>query len=263
MELILAFIQGITEFLPISSSGHLVIFPWLFGWQDPGLAFNVALHFGTLLAVLIYFRRDIALIIKSAFGNKKEIVNENKYPPGIFWILVIATIPGALAGFFLEEMAETIFRFPPLVAGTLIVLGALLYAGDHYSTKIKTKGKITWKKGIIVGIAQALAIIPGVSRSGATITAGLFLGLDRVSSARFSFLLSAPIIFGASILKAKDFFAFGVGAKEILAILFSALSGYLAIAGMIKFIEKVSYKVFFWHRLALGILILVVYYQIR
>lgn len=254
--IILAVVQGFTEFLPISSSGHLVVLPWIFNWEDPGLTFDVALHFGTLIAILIYFWNDIVNIFRSAFKKEKNSDTERRYSKKFLWILVVATIPGALAGFFFEDFAETIFRSPLLVAGTLITLGLFLYLVDRYCQKNKKIGEISWKEGLFIGFAQALAIIPGVSRSGSTITMGLFLGLNRVSAARFSFLLSAPIIFGASLLKAKEFFSGAIGVIEIIGIIVAAVSGYLAIAGLIKFVESASYKIFFWYRLGLGILLI-------
>jgi undecaprenyl-diphosphatase len=255
-SIVLAIVQGLTEFLPISSSGHLVVLPWIFNWKDPGLSFDVALHFGTLLAVLFYFRKDIIDIFCALFRVKQGNSSTNRYPKDFFWILLAATVPGALAGFLLESYAEELFRHPLLVASNLILLGLALYMADHYTQKNKDKLQINWKRGILIGLAQGLAIFPGVSRSGATITAGLFLGLDRVSSARFSFLLSAPIIFGASILKLGDLMEKGLGLPELVGIATAALSGYLAIAGLIKFVEKASYRIFFWYRLGLGLLII-------
>lgn len=249
--IVLGLIQGLTEFLPISSSGHLVLAPWFFNWTDPGLAFDVALHLGTLLAVIIYFFKDFIEILKEPFQKQKT----DKIP--LLYLLIIATIPGSLTGYFLEEQAETIFRNPLIVATTLIIGGALLYLADYLTKKTKSLKKITTKNAIIIGLAQALAIVPGVSRSGATITAGLFLKFDRISAARFSFLLSAPIIFGATVAKFKDFWAAGIGTAEIVGIFCAALSGYVAIAGLIKFVQKVSYKIFFWYRLALAILIVI------
>jgi len=264
--IILGIIQGLTEFLPISSSGHLVLMPWLFNWKDPGLAFDVALHFGTLLAVLIYFRKDYWEIIKSVFTLNNKKGEQCEYPKVFLWWLAIATVPGALAGYFLENYAVTIFRFPLVIASTLTGAGFLLYLADRFIASTQNKNqdnnlkKIGWKKSLIIGLAQATAIIPGVSRSGATITAGLFLGLDRISAARFSFILSGPIIFGASLLKFPEFISGGLNFASILGILVATISGYLAIAGLIKFVQKTSYKIFFWYRLGLAILIVGLYF---
>jgi undecaprenyl-diphosphatase len=260
--IILGLVQGLGEFLPISSSGHLVIFPWLFNFPDPGLSFDVALHLGTLIAIVLYFWKDFLDILKLAFQNynRKSEIGNRKYGKNILWLLVVATIPGAFFGLLLEKQAETIFRNPPLIAGTLTIAGLVLYLADKYARHKRDLNDITKKDAIIIGLSQAFAIIPGVSRAGATITSGLFLGLTRVSSARFSFLLSAPIIFGATIIKVPHLIKSGLTSVEVTAIVVAALSGYLAIAWLLKFVEKVSYKVFFWYRILLAIVILSVWF---
>ncbi|MFZ2193706.1 MAG: undecaprenyl-diphosphatase UppP [Candidatus Moraniibacteriota bacterium] len=252
-------VQGLGEFLPISSSGHLVIIPWLFNWNDPGLAFDVSLHFGTLLAVTLFFWRDWIDIITKAFGllkNKKNI-SAFDYPKNTLWLLLIATIPGAIVGFLLEKQAETIFRAPFLIAITLSLMGALLYFLDKIGKKNKRFEELSPRNALFIGISQAIAIIPGVSRSGATISTALALGFNRTSAARFSFLISAPIIFGATILKFKELI-YNFGLVEFVAILSATLFGLLAISGMLKFIEKTSYKIFFWYRLVLAGIIIIV-----
>ncbi len=253
--LFLGIIQGLTEFLPISSSGHLVLMPWFLDWKYQGLSLDVALHFGTLLAVLLYFWKDWVDIFVSAFSKKQE-----KYSRKFLVYLVFASIPGALAGYFLEDLAETFFRYPLVIAFTLVFFGFWLYYFDKKSVKNKTEKQLSLKEIIWIGIAQAIAIIPGTSRSGITITMGLSLGLTRKAAARFSFLLATPIIFGASVYKLKDFLSLEIGLPEIAGILFAFISGYLAIAGLIKFVEKVSYKWFFWYRLILALIILVFYF---
>ena len=173
--------------------------------------------------------------------------------------MVLATIPGVLAGLFLEKQAETIFRNPMLVASALVIAGWILYVADKHIKHRKKMNEIGRKESLVIGLSQALAIIPGVSRSGATITAGLFAGLNRQSAARFSFLLSAPIIFGATVLKFPQFVKEGLNFPLVVAVAVSAISGYLAIKYLIKFIEKTSYKIFFWYRLALAAIIAVVF----
>jgi undecaprenyl-diphosphatase len=257
--IVLGAIQGLGEFLPISSSAHLILAPWLFGWDDPGLAFDVALHFGTLIAVLLYFGMDWLAIAMTAFGQSATSYSGTNYPRNFLWLLVLATIPGALIGYCLEHQAETIFRNPLLIALTLSVVGFVLFWADRRLRSRKDLKRISWGDGALIGLAQALAIIPGVSRSGATISSALLLGIDRVSAARFSFLLSTPIIFGATVLKLKSFLAAGVGQAEILGIFTAALTGYCAIAGLIKFVSTVSYKIFFWYRLALALVIVAVW----
>ena len=251
-SIIYGIVQGLGEFLPISSTAHLVLVPFLTGWKDPGLAFDVALHAGTLLAVVIFFWKDWIKIFKLAFfkDEKSEEYNKN-----ILWLLVLATVPGALAGFFLEDYASTIFRSPWVIVFTLIFFGWLLYLIDKHVEQKKETGDIGLKDALIIGLAQAVAIIPGVSRSGATITAGRALGFDRVSSARFSFLLSTPIIFGATLNQLPDLIREGISNATIVGIAVSAASGYLAIKYLIQFVQKYSYKVFFIYRLVLAVII--------
>ncbi len=269
-SLVLGIVQGLGEFLPISSTAHLILAPYFFGWPDPGLSFDIALHIGTLIAVLAYFYSDWIKIFNLAIDNlklKKEISSDSlsrgrgiMNNRNIFWFLVVATIPGVLAGYFLEEKAETVFRHPLIIASTLFIVGLILYLADKKAKKIKNLENITRDDAFIIGAAQALAIIPGVSRSGATITAGLFTGFDRVSAARFSFLLSTPIIFGAAALKIPHLIQEGINVPIVIGILTSAISGYLAIKYLLKFIEKASYKIFFWYRLILAVIILVFYF---
>lgn len=248
----LGLVQGLGEFLPISSSAHLVILPWMFRFSDPGLAFDIALHAGTLIAVAAFFFKDWLAIFASAFGSKKDF--GKNYPKRTLWLLVAATVPGAIFGAALESKAETVFRNPLLIAGTLSAMGLILYLLDVRGKKSKPLEKTSLKDAVLIGLSQAFAIIPGVSRSGATISAGLALGFDRKSAARFSFLLSAPIIFGATVLKIKYFFSPEFGLTEIVGIVTAALSGFLAIAWLLRFVEKSSYRIFFWYRLALAIL---------
>ena len=264
-SIILGIVQGAGEFLPISSTAHLVLVPYFTGWKDPGLAFDVALHVGTLIALLLFFWKDWMEII-SIFLNKIGITNKKiqntRYDiqnTSLVWLIVIATIPGAVFGFLFESKAETIFRNPLLIAFTLSFVGLVLFLADKYLKHRKNINQIDWKDSLLVGISQAVAIIPGVSRSGATITAGLWRGLNRTDAARFSFLLSAPIIFGAAIVKLPKLFSEGFDLNIILGIIFSALSGYLAIKYLLKFVEKYSYAVFFWYRLGLALIVAGVY----
>lgn len=273
--IILGLVQGVSEFLPISSSGHLVLTPWFFGWEDPGLSFDVALHLGTLIAVVTYFRKDIFQIGKSFFENKnlgRGVNNEtkkikkksaltSKYRADFLWLVVVATIPGALSGYFFEDYAETVFRSPLVIAFMLAGVGFLIFWADRKKEHQKEISEINLKMAIFIGIAQALAIIPGTSRSGITIVAALLLGLKRVDAAKFSFLMSIPIIFGATVFKFKDFIDSGIGSPELLGILIAGISGFLAIAGLIKFVERVSYQLFFWYRLVLAIIIVLVYFS--
>ncbi|PIU78969.1 MAG: UDP-diphosphatase [Candidatus Moranbacteria bacterium CG_4_10_14_3_um_filter_44_15] len=271
-SIFLGLIQGASEFLPISSSAHLILAPWLFGFSDPGLAFDVALHFGTLVAVVLYFWRDwIEIIsnikyqisnihIKNQKENTRYEIRDTKYGKNLLWFLILATIPGILAGYFLESYAEKTFRSPVLIAITLSLVGLILYLVDKYHKHRREIGEIGWLDSLIIGLAQAVAIIPGVSRSGATITTGLLRGLNRQSAARFSFLLSTPIIFGAAVKQFPDFLSAGISLPIAAGIISSAVSGYLVIKYLLKFIEKAGYAMFFWYRLGLAAVILLIYY---
>jgi undecaprenyl-diphosphatase len=257
-SMVLGLVQGFGEFLPISSTAHLTIVPYFFHWKDPGLSFDVALHLGTLIAVMAYFWREWIEIFKLAFKNNFQFPisnNQKIYNKNILWLIIIATIPGVLTGYFLENKAETVFRNPLLIAFSLSFAGLILYLADKYAKQGEGMDGINLKKALVIGLSQAVAIIPGVSRAGATITAGLFMGLDRKSAARFSFLLSTPIIFGAVVLKLPYLVSGGVSAGIIVGILASAASGYLAIKYLIKFLENSSYKIFFWYRLVLAAVI--------
>ncbi len=260
-SIILGIVQGAGEFLPISSSAHLILAPWLLRFPDPGLAFDVALHTGTLIAVVLYFWRDWIDILAAGLAKKNNFsLSGVNYHKNLLWLLVVATVPGAVFGYLFESEAETVFRSPLLIAATLSIVGLALYVVDRYHVHRKQLDRITWFDSLWIGLSQAVAVIPGISRSGATITTGLFLGLNRASAARFSFLLSAPIIFGAAILKMPHLLKTGLDISLFLGMLSAALSGYFAIKYLLKFVEKASYAVFFWYRLGLALIIIIVYY---
>jgi undecaprenyl-diphosphatase len=249
---ILGIIQGLTEFLPVSSSAHLVIFPWLFNWQDPGLAFDVALHMGTLLALLVYYWRewlDMGL----------SLANGQRLPRRLFFLLIVASIPGAVIGLLLEKRAESTFRSPILIALTLALMGAALWAADQMGSRTRKIEDLTVLDALIVGFSQSLAIIPGVSRSGATITAARILGIDRADAANFSFLMATPIIAGAGMLEAHKLFYSGMATQLGWGFAASAIFGLLAIAGLIRFLRNRTYRPFAIYRIALAILVITVY----
>src|SRR5437867_2922384 len=198
---ILGFIQGVTEFLPISSRAHLLLIPWLFGWPEPGLTFDVALHLGTLAALLLYFWKDWVYLTISAFRLLKGDIKDPDSRLALY--LILATVPGGIAGLLFEELADRIST-PTVIATTLIALALLLRAAEVHGRRKTDLGTMTLSDALWIGLAQALAIIPGVSRSGVTITAGLFRGMTRKASAQFSFLLSAPIVGGAVAKKTMD-----------------------------------------------------------
>jgi len=274
-SIILGILQGLGEFLPISSTAHLILAPWFFGWSDPGLAFDVALHLGTLLAVVLFFWRDwLIIIFNSQFStlptgrqvfNKFSKINfqsseKSKYPQSALFLLIIASVPGAIFGMLLDSKAEAFFRSPLLIALSLSIVGLVLLLVDKHTTHRKNMEVLTFKDALLIGLSQAVAIIPGVSRSGATMTTGLALGLSREQAARFSFLLSTPIIFGAAMVKVPQLFKAGLDAPILFGILASAITGYLAIKFMLRFIQKVGYAPFFWYRLVLALVVAVVYY---
>ena len=274
---VLAVVQGLAEFIPVSSSGHLILVRRLLGWNELSpaheLTFDVALHFGTLLSVLFYFRRTWFQIVRAALGGKvvrfsestSSDVNlapeEQKEERMLLWFLAIATIPGAIAGKLLEHSAEDYFReHVMLIAGALIVVALLMWWGEKVSTLSKPLTRISFADSFIVGCAQAFALIPGVSRSGATITAGLFRNMTREAAVRFSFLLSTPIIAGAALLKAhelrKEGLPAGMHAPFIVGILISAIVGYGAIAWLIRYLQANTLRVFIIYRIIVGVIVI-------
>lgn len=251
---LLGTIQGLSEFLPISSSGHLVVTPWLFGFDDPGLAFDVALHAGTLIAVVAYFWRDWLNIVQSGLHLPTH-QSRPEYHPSFLWFIVLGTLPGMIAGFFLETLAETTLRAPLLVAGMLALGGLLLWLTDRYFSTQRSLDSMRYRSSFSIGLAQALALIPGVSRAGITMTAARAFGFDRVSAARFSFLLATPIIFGATLLKLPELARFADQPDFWIGVVVSAMSGFLAIRYLLRFLTRRGFAIFFWYRLALAGLI--------
>lgn len=260
-SIILGAVQGLAEFLPISSSGHLIIAHWLFN-KDLGLGFDLALHWGTLLAVLVYFRKDIINLIRgfwhSLFKTSRDLQG-NIYQK-LSWLIILASIPGAVIGKLLESKAETVFRNPLLVALNLAVFGLVILVADKIGKKAKNLDKIKWTDAALIGLLQALAIVPGISRSGATIAAGLFLSFKRPDAARFSFLMSIPIIFGAGLIKLPDFQDGASNMELAFGFVSAAIFGFLAIKYLLRYIASHDFKVFVWYRFALVALILAVYF---
>lgn len=255
--LILGIVQGLTEFLPVSSSAHLIVFPWFFGWSDTlvdTLSFGVALHAGTLVAILWYFRKDWMDMIKGFFrilGRRRIEAAEERL---VLYIL-IATIPAGLAGVFLEETVAGTFRNPLLISIPLIVISFLMVYAEKRSRPSWPMSQITLLDSLIIGAAQAVALLPGVSRSGITITTGLLRGYEREAATRFSFLLSSPAIAGAALLHFRHFFSgnmdqdwfiFGVG------FISAAISGYLAIAFLMRYLRMHTMNLFVCYRLVLA-----------
>ncbi len=245
-------VQGLGEFLPISSSAHLVLVPWLFKWDDPGLTFDIALHLGTLISVIVYFWKDWLNLITKGFSDYKS--REGR----LFWYLAAASIPGSIGGFLLENKAETVFRAPLLIAIMLIVMGAILFLADRMSSKKTGLENITFKTSLMIGISQILAIIPGVSRSGITMTSGLLLGMTRDGAARFSFLLSTPIIFGAALVKVpavvKNPSMIDTG--FLTGMLVSCIVGFASISILLRYIQTRDFMPFVWYRFILGAIVI-------
>ena len=274
---VLAIVQGLAEFIPVSSSGHLIIVRRLLGWNELSpaheLTFDVALHFGTLLSVLFYFRRTWIQIIRAALGGKvvrfseaggtdqNLTTDEQREERLLLWFLAIATIPGAIAGKLLEHSAEDYFREHIfLIAGALIVVALLMWWGEKVGELRKSLTGINFADALIVGCAQAFALIPGVSRSGSTITAGLFRNMTREAAVRFSFLLSTPLIAGAALLKAHELRKEGLPAEMhmpfLVGVLVSAVVGYMAIAWLIRYLQSNSLKVFIVYRIVVGVIVI-------
>jgi len=254
----LGIIQGLSEFLPISSSAHLTLAPWLFGWEDPGLAFDVALHFGTLLAVLWYFRMEWLGLIRAAYGIVTTGRVETPEKRRVVY-LIIATIPGAIGGLLLQSKAESAFRSPQLIAIALIVLGILLWVIDRRVDQGRILGEMRWADSLLIGLSQVIALIPGVSRSGSTITTARGLRFDRESAAEFSFLMSMPIIAAAVVLEGPKALQHGGLSNELISgVAASAISGWLAISILMRYVSRHSYGVFAVYRIILGLAILAV-----
>jgi len=274
---ILGIVQGLAEFIPISSSAHLVIVPWLFGWTDPvlkGLTFDVALHIGTLIALVVYFASDWGKLVVAFFRSIAERKIGDDPDRKMVWLLIVACIPGGIAGVAFESKISDLFHPGGSISGAamlwmaaiIALLGAILLLSDSLGKKNVSFGKIGWKEAITIGLAQALAIFPGVSRSGSTITAGLAIGLERPAAARFSFLLSAPIIAGAGAKSLIELFkgaeSGAIPHSELIlfpiGLVFAAVSGWFCIKFLLAFLQKHSTKVFVWYRWALAIFVAIV-----
>ncbi len=258
---VLALVQGLTEFLPISSSAHLILVPVLTDWPDQGLAFDVAVHVGTLSAVMLYFRREIVTMTREWFGSfmGKGLTPDAK----LAWAVIIGTIPAGLAGVLLKDFIEVHLRDPLVIAWATFGFALLLWWADYFGRRERDEHAITWKDVAVIGFAQALALIPGTSRSGITMTAGLGLGLTRQAAARFSFLLSIPIILAAGGFQALDLAREPAGAQWDVLIqgaVISGVSAYLCIHFFLKLLERIGMLPFVLYRLALGASLLVMYW---
>ncbi len=258
--LVLAIVQGFTEFLPISSSAHLILVPRMFGWADQGLVFDVAVHIGSLLAVVIYFRREVKTMLLAwidSLAGRQQTADSK-----LAWLIILGTLPAMTAGFFFEDIIKTSLRAPWIIAMASIVFGLLLWFSEKIGNHQRSEYDINWKHALIIGCWQMLALIPGTSRAGITITAGLLLGMTRQAAARFSFLLAIPVIIASGSLESYQMFTtvspiswtdLGIGA------LLSAISAGLCIHWFLKLIDRVGMAPFVIYRLLLGFLIFMLF----
>jgi undecaprenyl-diphosphatase len=255
--IVLAIVQGLSEFLPISSSGHLVLVPYLFGWEDQGLAFDVAVHVGTLAAVLAYFRVQLLAMLSAWFGS----ITGRGYTPDarLAWCVIVGTIPVGVAGLLFGGLIEQLLRNPLFVAGTLSFFGLLMWLADRFGRKQRDEYSIDWHHALLIGCAQALALMPGTSRSGITMTMGRALGMTREGAARFSFLLAVP---GIGMAGAYEFAKLLTGGGDgvdwgtiALGVAVAAVTGYLCIAWLLRVINRIGFAPFAIYRLAIAALI--------
>jgi undecaprenyl-diphosphatase len=257
---VLALVQAVTEFLPISSSAHLILVPRLLGWPDQGLAFDIATNTGTMLAVIAYFRRDLLDLAAGLLGRQGEV--EGMPPRRFFWALVVGTAPAAVTALLIHHWVETVARDPRILATTLIVFGLVLFAADRLGARRRELAGLGIGDALLIGLAQALALVPGTSRSGVTIAAALALGFRRPAAARFSFLLAIPVGIlaagydGLKILSGKV--AISELAPMVVAVVVSAVAGYLVIGWLLGWLQRQTLTLFVVYRLALGVTIAVV-----
>jgi undecaprenyl-diphosphatase len=259
--IILAIVQGLTEFFPVSSSAHLIVIPDFLGWNDGGLVFDVALHVGTLAAIVIYFFRDWIQVIANGLGFSYRGSHADENSRYLLWYLMLGTIPGALAGWKWDKYAEEAWRSPYIIGAAAILVAIYMAIGDRTIARKAGLDQMSWSDALIIGIAQAFAIIPGVSRSGSTIATARFLKLDREAAARFSFLLSAPLIAGAAAKKAYDVHKQGGLPADMrlpyaVGILVSGVVGIVVIAFFLKYVRRHSLAVFVWYRIFFGIIVI-------
>lgn len=252
--IIYGIVQGITEFLPVSSTAHLTLMPWLFGWKDPGVVFDVALHLGTAAAVILFFWKDWIKYITAGFTKPRSKDGM------LFWMLVIATVPGGIAGLLLDKYMEN-FRNPALIGVMLIIMGIVLYYTDKMGKNEIDLEHMGYFKGLIVGISQVFAIIPGVSRSGITMSTGRLLGVEREDIAKFTFLISAPIILGDGLYHATKIGSVAADKVSfVIAVLTAAVSGALSIKFLLNYLRTKGFGIFAIYRFILGAVVIAIYF---
>ena len=245
--LVLGIVQGATEFIPISSSGHLVLVPWFLDWPEPGLVFDTIVHWGTLAAILAVFWRDILALVRAWTGSLVER-SLDQPEARLAWLIIVGTLPAALMGFLWEDFFQSLFSSPGWVAALLLVTGGILALSERLGKRQRSMGDLGWLDSVLIGLAQGLAIAPGISRSGATIALGLLRGVKREAAARYSFLLSTPIIFGAGLLQLVQLFQAGAGTVHLLPLivgfLAAAISGYVCIKFLLAYLQRGKLYVF-------------------
>jgi undecaprenyl-diphosphatase len=258
---VLAVVQGLTEFLPISSTAHLYLTSWLLGWQTEALDFDIMLHVGTLVALVIYFFRDWVQIVGQAFGMRIGHDNELRLNHMLLWLLVIGTVPIAVIGFLFNKQAESTWRNPFVMGVMMIVVGVLMWLAENSSRRSRDLASVNAPDAVVVGVAQALAVIPGTSRSGISISAGLFRNLSRQTAARFSFLLSAPAIAGAAGKALWDMHKLHqlhavLQTPFLVGVAVSAITGCVVIAWFLNYLRRSSLRPFVYYRIIFGIIVL-------
>ncbi len=258
---VLAIVQALTEFIPVSSTAHLILFPWLFGWKDPGLMFDVALHAGTLAAVIIYFFRDWIQIIGHAFGLNLGSDPDLRQNRNLLWLLAAGSIPIGIVGYLFDKQADTTWRQPYVIGTMLIVVGVIMWMAERRRIGSKSMSTIQMSDAVAVGLAQAVSVIPGTSRSGSTICAGLFRNMTRETAARFSFLLSTPAIAAAVAKKGWDIHKEGgipadMKAPIVIGIIVSGVLGAIVIAFFLRYLRRSSLMPFVYYRIVFGIIVI-------
>jgi undecaprenyl-diphosphatase len=264
--LVMGLVQGLTEFLPVSSSGHLVLVPWLFGWKDPfidSVAFTVVLHMGTLVALLAFFWRDWLTLIPAGLATIRDRSFKGDPNRKMAFLLVIATIPAVIVGPIFESKFEELVREPARIALMLCVGAAILWLADRWGRKDRDETELTFRESLGIGLAQVIALVPGISRSGISISAGLFMGLNREAAARFSFLMATPVIGGAGFWEARKFFTHEAGPSPemnvvVIGFVAALISGFLAVRFMLEFLKRQPLTAFVVYRVAAAVLVFVV-----
>lgn len=258
--IVLGIVQGLAEFLPISSSGHLILVPWLAGWPSHGLTFDLALHLGTSAALLGYFWRDWLALAQGVLAGLTSAKARQSDDWRLAWLIVLGCIPAAVVGVLFEDVIETTVRQPALIATLLMVFGVVMLVADRVGRKQRVLNQVTLTDALVIGCAQVLALMPGVSRSGITLTAGLFQGLDRSAAARFSFLLSAPITIAAALFKLRILLREPLSGSEVVVFLVGIVTagvvGALAIGFLLRYIQRQPLDAFVWYRLLFGAFVL-------